>query len=332
MRRAIELSARGLGTTSPNPVVGAVLLDAAGQVVGEGFHAKAGGPHAEVVALGAAGFAARGGTAVVTLEPCNATGRTGPCVAALLAAGIRRVVYAASDPTPAGGGGEALRSAGVEVDSGLLASEAALVNEAWLHAVGAGRPFVVWKSATTLDGRVAAADGSSRWVTGPEARADVHLLRSQLDAVLVGSGTVLADDPQLTVRDDGGRVAGRQPLRVVLDRRGRVPVTARIRDEAAPSLVLHESDPGEALRLLYERGVRSVLLEGGPTMTAAFLACGLVDKVVAYIAPALLGEGPVAVAPFGVGSIGGARRFQITDVRLVGGDVRVTAYPAAEEG
>jgi diaminohydroxyphosphoribosylaminopyrimidine deaminase/5-amino-6-(5-phosphoribosylamino)uracil reductase len=330
MHRAIELSACGLGTTSPNPVVGAVILDRDGQVVGEGFHERAGGPHAEVVALAGAGPRARGGTAVVTLEPCRTTGRTPPCVQALRDAGVVRVRYAVADPTTAGGGGEELSAAGVDVVAGVLAEAAARVNESWLHAVRHGRPFVVWKSATTLDGRVAAADGSSRWITGPEARADVHRLRSQLDAVVVGSGTALLDDPQLTVRDGTGRAAGRQPLRVVLDRRGRVPVTARVRDDAAPSLVVHEPEPAAALAVLFDRGIRSVLLEGGPQLSAAFFAAGLVDKAICYIAPALLGEGPAAVAPFGVGSIEAAKRFRIDDVELVGGDVKVTAYPAEE--
>jgi diaminohydroxyphosphoribosylaminopyrimidine deaminase/5-amino-6-(5-phosphoribosylamino)uracil reductase len=330
MERAVELSARGLGTTSPNPVVGAVVVDRDGDIVGEGFHAKAGGPHAEVLALAAAGKQAAGGTVVVTLEPCNATGRTGPCVAALIEAEVSRVVYAVPDPTAAGGGGRALEAAGVTVEAGVLAERAASVNEAWLHAVTTARPFVVWKTATSLDGRVAARDGSSRWITGPEARADVHQLRAQLDAVVVGSGTVLSDDPELTVRDAGDRPAGRQPLRVVIDRRGRIPVTARVLNDAAPSLVVHAAEPAEVLSLLFERGIRSVLLEGGPQLAAAFLRAGLVDKVVAYVAPALLGEGPAAIGSIGVGSIEAARRLRVADVRQVGGDVRITAYPVEE--
>ena len=327
MRRAIELASRGLGSTSPNPVVGAVILDTDGTAAGEGYHQRAGGPHAEVIALAAAGAAARGGTVVVTLEPCSTTGRTGPCTSALLDAGIRRVVYAVSDPTPAGGGAAVLTAAGVEVSGGLLEADAARGNEAWLHAVRTSRPFVVWKTATTLDGRVAARDGSSRWITGEAAREDVHLLRSQLDAVVIGSGTALADDPELTVRDASGAPHGRQPLRVVLDRSGRVPVTARVRNTAAPSLVIHASGAEEALSTLYERGIRSVLLEGGPQVSAAFMAAGLVDKVICYIAPALLGEGPSAIAPFGVGSIEDARRFQIEETSRLGDDLKVVAYP-----
>ncbi|MFE7338872.1 bifunctional diaminohydroxyphosphoribosylaminopyrimidine deaminase/5-amino-6-(5-phosphoribosylamino)uracil reductase RibD, partial [Streptomyces fimicarius] len=215
MRRAITLAARGLGSTSPNPVVGCVITDAAGELAGEGFHQRAGGPHAEVHALRAAGERARGGTAYVTLEPCNHTGRTGPCAQALLAAGISRVVYAVGDPNPqATGGGATLRAAGVRAEQGLLADEAEAGNAAWLTSVRLGRPYVLWKYAATLDGRIAAADATSRWITSPEARADVHRLRAEADAVLVGSGTARTDDPQLGVRGIDGAT---QPLRVVVD-------------------------------------------------------------------------------------------------------------------
>lgn len=330
MRRAVARAAQGLGATSPNPVVGAVVLDADGTEIGAGHHERAGGPHAEVIALAAAGARARGGTVVVTLEPCRTTGRTGPCTEAILAAGVARVVYAVADPTPAGGGGQLLREAGLDVESEVLSAEAARLNEAWLHAVRHSRPFVVWKTATTLDGRVAARDGSSRWITGAPARADAHRLRSQLDAVLVGSGTVLVDDPELTARDPHGTPHERQPLRVVVDRRGRVPLTAKVLDLSAPSLLVHEDEPRAVLGLLFERGVRSVLLEGGPQLAAAFVAAGCVDKVISYIAPALLGEGPSAIAGFGVGSIDQARRFHIDEVSQLGADLRVVAYPVEE--
>ncbi|WSG12163.1 bifunctional diaminohydroxyphosphoribosylaminopyrimidine deaminase/5-amino-6-(5-phosphoribosylamino)uracil reductase RibD [Nonomuraea sp. NBC_01738] len=215
MARAVELAALGHGTTSPNPVVGCVVLDAAGNPAGEGHHAHAGGPHAEVVALEAAGERARGGTAYVTLEPCDHTGRTGPCTEALLRAGVSRVVYAVADPSPAAaGGGERLRGHGVEVERGVLEAEAEAVNIEWLTATRLGRPHVTWKLAATLDGRSAAADGTSQWITSPEARTDVHRLRARADAVVAGIGTVLADDPHLTARP---AVHGRAPLRVVLD-------------------------------------------------------------------------------------------------------------------
>jgi diaminohydroxyphosphoribosylaminopyrimidine deaminase/5-amino-6-(5-phosphoribosylamino)uracil reductase len=327
MRRALALSAEVLGTTSPNPPVGAVVLDQHGEPVGEGATSPPGGPHAEVAALLQAGTRAYGGTIVCTLEPCNHVGRTGPCTAAIAEAGLARVVYACDDETePAGGGGEVLRAAGIDVAAGVLAGEVAdgpLVG--WLHAQRTGRPFVTWKLATTLDGRAAAADGSSRWITGPEARADVHRLRSESDAVVVGIGTVLADDPALTVRPDPGH----QPLRVVVDSDGRTPAGAAVRDDAAETLILTERDtdrhdPAGVLRLLHERGVVTVLLEGGPTLAAAFLSAGLVDRVVVYIAPALLGAGPPTVAELGVGTISDALRLRLCEVTRVGDDVRLT--------
>jgi diaminohydroxyphosphoribosylaminopyrimidine deaminase/5-amino-6-(5-phosphoribosylamino)uracil reductase len=327
MRRALELSRRVLGTTSPNPPVGAVLLDQDGEPIGEGATAPPGGPHAEVVALLQAGTRANGGTLVCTLEPCNHVGRTGPCTAAILEAGVARVVYACDDPTePAGGGAAALRAGGVDVEGAVLQEEVADGPlAAWLHVHRSGRPFVTWKLAASLDGRAAAADGSSRWITGPEARADVHRLRAESDAVVVGIGTVLADDPELTVRPDPGR----QPIRVVVDSDGRTPPGARVRDGAAPSLVLTERDTGRhdpagVLRLLHERGVVSVLLEGGPTLAAAFMRAGLVDRVVAYVAPALLGSGPAAVGELGVGTIADAVRLRLCEVARVGDDVRLT--------
>lgn len=329
MRRAIDLAARALGATYPNPVVGAVVLDAAGEVAGEGWHAGWGQAHAEVVALRAAGERARGGTAVVTLEPCAHTGRTGPCVEALADGGIRRVVYAVRDPNPVAAGGAArLRDRGIEVEGDVLATEATRANEAWLHALRRGRPFVTWKFAATLDGRVAAADGTSRWITGAEARADAHRLRAECDAVLVGAGTVLTDDPHLTVRDGAGTPAERQPLRIVADRRGRVPATARILDGAAPTLVTAAADPRSLLAELHGREIRHLLLEGGPTLAGAFVRDGLVDRVVAYLAPALFGSGPAALADAGISSIDEALRLVPTDVGRVGDDIRVVAYPA----
>lgn len=326
MRRAVELAARGLGTTSPNPVVGCVVLASDGSVAGEGWHEYAGGPHAEIQALTAAGTKARGGTAVITLEPCSHTGRTGACTAALLAAEVKRVVHAVSDPNPIAAGGAALlRAAGVDVKGGLLASEAARGNEAWLHAVSRGRPFVIWKYAASLDGQVAAQDGTSRWITGEAARRDVHRLRAEVDAVAVGVGTVVADDPQLTVRTDPP--AGRQPFRVVFDRSGRTPTGARVRDAAAETLITPEA-PAAALQELRARGIVSVLLEGGPTLAGAFWASGLIDKVIGYVAPVLLGSGRYpAMAGAGVDTIAAAGRLRLDDVTRFGDDVRLTSYP-----
>jgi diaminohydroxyphosphoribosylaminopyrimidine deaminase/5-amino-6-(5-phosphoribosylamino)uracil reductase len=260
MRRAIELAARAVGATSPNPVVGCVVLDAAGRPVGEGHHARAGGPHAEVVALGRAGERARGGTAYVTLEPCAHTGRTGPCTEALLAAGVARVVIAVADPNPvAAGGAERLCAHGVRVDVGLLAEEAERGNEAWLTFMRLRRPHLTWKFAATLDGRSAAADGTSQWITSPEARADVHRLRAECDAIVAGIGTVLADDPRLTVRagaaepDATGSPAApgpagprRPPLRVVVDTGARTPPGARVLSGEVPTLVAVAADADTA--------------------------------------------------------------------------------------
>jgi diaminohydroxyphosphoribosylaminopyrimidine deaminase/5-amino-6-(5-phosphoribosylamino)uracil reductase len=325
MARARELGLRVLGTTSPNPAVGAVVLDAAGAVVGEGATAPPGGPHAEVQALAQAGERARGGTVVVTLEPCAHTGRTGPCADALIAAGVARVVVAVPEPTQlAGGGATRLRAAGIDVETGAERDEAATgALAAWLTAVREHRPHVVWKVATTLDGRVAAADGTSRWITGPQARAEVHRLRAGCDAVLVGSGTALADDPQLTVRDAEGRNAEHQPLRVVLDRRGRVPATARVHDDAAPTLVSTAPTPAALLAELHDRGVRRVLLEGGPTLAAAFLADGLDDEAVVHLAPQLLGAGAPMVGGLGISTITAALHLHVTDVTRLGGDVQI---------
>ncbi|MFB8117820.1 bifunctional diaminohydroxyphosphoribosylaminopyrimidine deaminase/5-amino-6-(5-phosphoribosylamino)uracil reductase RibD [Streptomyces sp. NPDC056465] len=350
MRRAIALAARGLGATSPNPVVGCVILDAAGEQAGEGFHQRAGGPHAEIHALREAGGRARGGTALVTLEPCNHTGRTGPCAQALIEAGVSRVLYAVADPNPqATGGADTLRAAGVQVEQGLLADEAEAGNTAWLTSVRLGRPYVLWKYAATLDGRIAAADATSRWITSPEARADVHRLRAEADAVVVGSGTARADDPQLGARGIGGAT---QPLRVVVDT-GATAVRpgSRVLDATAPTLVAVAGDadtghlPAEAvLRLpraatgpgldvqallaaLHERGIRSVLLEGGPVLAGSFVAAGAVDTVVGYLAPVLLGAGPAALADAGISTISQALRLDVTETVRIGPDLRITAVP-----
>jgi len=325
MRRALGLAA-SLGVPhGPNPRVGCVLLDTDGAIVADGHHRGIGTAHAEVDALRQAGDAARGGTAVVTLEPCNHTGRTGPCADALVAAGVARVVFAQTDPNPvAAGGAAALRAAGVEVEGGLLADEAEALNVAWTFAVTHGRPFVTWKAAATLDGRIAAADGTSRWITSELARAEVHELRAEVDAVVVGTGTVLADDPHLAVRRDGEVVAGRQPLRVVVGLRD-IPARARVLDDAAESLHIRTHDPREVLSELARREVRHVLLEGGPTLAAAFVRAGVVDAVRWYAAPALLGAGANALADAGMSTIAEALRLAVTGVALVGADVRIDA-------
>ncbi|MBO0868754.1 MAG: bifunctional diaminohydroxyphosphoribosylaminopyrimidine deaminase/5-amino-6-(5-phosphoribosylamino)uracil reductase RibD [Micromonosporaceae bacterium] len=338
MGRALQLAAAGLGETSPNPSVGAVILDATGRVVGEGRTAPPPGPHAEVQALAQAGERARGGTAVVTLEPCDHIGRTGPCSAALLQAGVARVVVGVPDPDPvAGGGVGTLRSAGVDVQLGVRAAEAEHGLRYWLTAVRRHRPYLIWKYASTMDGRAAAADGTSQWITSPEARHDVHLLRSTVDAIVAGVGTVLADDARLTVRAAPPKEPGlaRAPLRVVVDSRGRTPATARVRDAAAPTLIATADgigatadgrvDLAKLLATLYDRGVRGALLEGGPTLAGALLAAGAIDEVVAYLAPKLLGAGPAVLGPAGIGTLAGAAELELPEVTRVGTDVRITA-------
>jgi diaminohydroxyphosphoribosylaminopyrimidine deaminase/5-amino-6-(5-phosphoribosylamino)uracil reductase len=365
MARAVELAARGRGGTSPNPVVGCVIVDDDRGVVGEGFHAYAGGPHAEVVALREAGERASGGTAYVTLEPCDHTGRTGPCTDALLRAGVGRVVIAVTDPNPvAAGGVDKLRARGVQVDTGVLTEEAERVNEAWLTFIRRHKPHVTWKFAATVDGRSAAEDGTSQWITSPESRADVHRLRAESDAIMAGIGTVLADDPQLTVRtisgalhaltsgvaSGGGAAAeGREPLRVIVDTGARTPPGAWVLDGRAPTLVAVADDADVppyldniAVRLprtpygidlhalmaeLHRRQVVSVLLEGGPRLAGSFLAEGLIDRVVGYLAPALLGSGAAALGPAGVGTIGDIHRLEFEDVTRIGPDLRVVLRP-----
>jgi diaminohydroxyphosphoribosylaminopyrimidine deaminase/5-amino-6-(5-phosphoribosylamino)uracil reductase len=326
MRRAIALAELGLGSTSPNPIVGCVIVGPDGSVVGEGYHARAGEPHAEVNALQDAGGRAFGATAYVTLEPCRHTGRTPPCTRALIDAGVARVVFAIADPDPvAGHGGDELHAAGILVEEGLLADEAARSNTAWLHYVRTGRPFVTWKYAATLDGRVAAADGTSRWITGEAARHDVHLLRARSDAIVVGTGTVLADDPRLDVRLPAA-VDVNRPLRVVVGRR-EIPPASKVLDDAAPTVLLTEHDPQSVLAYLSGRDVVSVLLEGGPTLAGAFVAAGMVDRVVAYLAPALLGAGPAALGDAGIETLQSALRLHVDAVDLIGADIRIIATP-----
>lgn len=325
---AIAASEAVRGTTSPNPPVGCVILDATGSVAGIGATQPAGGPHAEVVALAAAGDRAHGGTAVVTLEPCVHHGRTPPCTEALLNAGITAVRYAVPDPNPAAAGGaKVLHEAGVHARRGPLTDDVRTGPlRAWLHYATTGRPHVTWKYAMTMDGRVAAADGTSRWISGPLSRAEVHELRQRIDAIVVGLGTVYADDPQLTARDADGKNIERQPLRVVVGT-GDLPPGARVGDDAAPTLHLRTRRPAEVLAAIAERGLVDVLLEGGPTLAGAFLHAGLVDRILAYVAPLLLGSGAAALGDAGVVTITGAHRFRVEGVTMSGSDVRISAVP-----
>jgi len=330
MRRALELAQRG-PAHGPNPRVGCVLLDPDGRPVAEGFHRGAGTPHAEAAALTAArasGVDPRGTTAVVTLEPCAHHGRTGPCADALIEAGVAAVHIAVSDPNPvATGGADRLRAAGIEVTAGTLADQGEELLRPWLHAMRTGRPYVTLKLATSLDGRVAAADGTSRWITGPQARAHAHAVRAQVDAIAVGTGTALTDDPSLTARTVDGGLVRHQPLRVVVGRRA-VPDDARLRGPGGPLLHLPDHDPDAVLAELARREVRHVLVEGGPTLATALLAADAVDELHAYVAPVLLGAGATAVGDLGVTTIGEAARFTTHDVTRLGDDVLLVARRA----
>lgn len=325
MQQAMDLAA-ATRDPKPNPRVGCVLLSGDGTVIATGAHDGPGTPHAEVIALAVAGDRARGATAVVTLEPCNHRGRTGPCTQALIDAGVARVVFGQSDPNPqAAGGAKVLRAAGVMVTEGFLSGAAEQLNSGWTRAMTRRRPDVTWKLAATLDGWVAASDGSSKWITGVAAREQVQQLRAEHDAVLVGTTTVLTDDPELTARTGGG---GPQPWRVVMGQRS-VPAEARVR-MAEPMdrfWQIPTRDPEFALQQLLRREIHSVLLEGGPSLAGSFLRAGLVDRIVWYTAPALLGAGRPAVTDLGITSIGGAVRLELLDVQRVGDDVRIDLRP-----
>ncbi|MEO8108012.1 MAG: bifunctional diaminohydroxyphosphoribosylaminopyrimidine deaminase/5-amino-6-(5-phosphoribosylamino)uracil reductase RibD [Actinomycetes bacterium] len=324
MTRALAIASESDRATHPNPRVGAVLIDPDGQVVGTGLHRGPGQAHAEAAAIAAAGPAARGATAVVTLEPCSHFGRTGPCTDALVAAGVDRVVFAQSDPNPlAAGGAAVLRANGIDVEGDVLADEARKLNPIWSYAMERRRPLVTWKFAATVDGRVAAADGTSRWISGDHSRAEVHTLRGSADAVLVGTGTVLADDPQLTARRADGSLMPNQPLRVVVGRRD-LPTAAHVLDRSAPTLVWANAELSALLDELFARDVHDALLEGGPTLAAAFLRADLVDRVVAYVGPKVLGSGPTVVGSLGTHTMSQARPLHFDDVRRSGDDIRWT--------
>lgn len=326
MQLALDQAQAVKGSTYPNPPVGAVILTSDGEIAGVGATLPAGGAHAEVVALRAAGDQAAGGTAVVTLEPCNHHGRTPPCVDALLAAGIAAVVYAVDDPNPvAAGGAGRLRSAGVAVTGGVSAKEVSggPLRE-WLHKRRTGTPHVTWKFATSIDGRSAAADGSSQWITSSAARADLHRRRAAADAIIVGTGTVFADNPSLTARLPDGSLAPQQPLRVIVGEREISPESAVLSSDSA-TLLLRTRDPIEVIRALAER--TDILLEGGPTLAGAFLRAGVVHRILAYVAPILLGGPVTAVDDVGVASIASALRWNYDGVQRIGPDLLLSLVP-----
>lgn len=326
MRLAIEQSALVKGTTYPNPPVGAVILDAAGEVVGVGGTEPAGGDHAEILALRRAGDLAAGGTVVVTLEPCNHYGKTPPCVNALLDAKVATVVYAVADPNPEAAGGAArLEEAGVAVRSGVLADEVAggPLRE-WLHKQRTGLPHLTWKYASSVDGRSAAADGSSQWISSEASRLDLHRRRGACEAIVVGTGTVLADDPALTARLPDGSLAERQPLRVVVGMR-EIPSEAKVLNDDSRTMLIRTHDPMEVLKAVSDR--TDVLLEGGPTLAGAFLRAGAVDRILAYVAPTLLGGPVTAVDDVGVSTIARALRWQFDGIERAGPDVILSLVP-----
>lgn len=358
MREALRQAQLGLGRTSPNPPVGSVIATAEHGLIARGYHHRAGEPHAEAMALREAGEAARGATLYCTLEPCCHHGRTPPCAQAIIDAGVARVVYAATDPDIrcAGEGEAALRAAGLDVTAGLLAGEVAELYEPYFKHKQTGQPFVTLKLAMTLDGKVATRTGDSRWITGEPARALVHRWRDETDAVLVGVGTVLADDPQLTAR--GPKLDDREPMRVVVDTQARTPVTAQVLATAGHCLIAVGPDaPAERVSALRDAGaevvdrevasdgklslqallahlgqrnIMSVLCEGGPRLAAGLVRDGLVDKYRLFYAPKLVGaEGLPAFGPLGLQQMSEAVGLELRAVERVGEDLLVTAYPTA---
>ena len=322
MQRAISMGEKGLGKTAPNPIVGAVIIDGAGNVVGEGFHDRVNSAdHAEVVAIKAAGDKAKGATIVVTLEPCNHSGATGPCTQAIIDAGITSVVYAVSDPNAvAAGGAQALKAAGVNVISGVLEAEAAYSNRAWLMKIKKNRPFFTWKVATTLDGKVAAADGTSKWITNERSRADVQVLRRAADAILVGTNTVIADDPHLIPRGDFDGYAG-NPIRVICGEQ-EIPKDSHIFDDAAETVVVKTKDLDLLVEKLNDLGINHVFVEAGPTLASAMLDHCLMDELVMYQAPSLLGSGKGFFTFDHPSTISNQMRLDHMSTEVLDGDVK----------
>ena len=322
MQRAIALAEKGLGKTAPNPIVGAVIIDVAGNVVGEGFHDRVKSPdHAEVVAIKAAGKKAKGATIVVSLEPCNHTGSTGACVQAIIDAGITTVVFAVADPNPvAAGGAQALKAAGINVVSGVLEIEAAFSNRAWLMKIKKKRPFFTWKVAATLDGKVAAADGTSKWITNEVSRADVQVLRRQADAILVGTNTVIVDNPHLIPRGEFAGYAS-NPIRVVCGEQ-ELPKDSAVFDSAAQTVVVKSKDLDVLVEKLNELGVNHVFVEAGPTLASAMVDHCLMDELVIYQAPTFLGTGKLFFAFDYPTTITDQMRMDHISTQVLDGDVK----------
>jgi len=320
MQRAIALSENALGRTAPNPIVGAVIVGADGSVIAEGFHDRQkSADHAEVVALKIASDRAAGSTMYVTLEPCNHTGTTGPCTQAIIDAGIATVVYAVADPnTVAAGGAAVLKSAGIEVVAGVGADEATHSNRAWLTKVTKGRPFITWKVAATLDGKVAASDGTSKWITNEASRADVQKVRRGADAIMVGTQTVIADDPHLIPRDG---LAGNNPLRIVCGTQ-ELPKGAQVFDGAAPTKVIASKDLKVIASEISATGANHILLESGPTLATALLQAGMLDELMVYQGASVLGAGKSFVADLGITNLDSAMSMVRISTETFGDDVK----------
>ncbi len=322
MQRAIALSEKGLGKCAPNPIVGAVILDTSGKIVGEGFHDRMKSKdHAEVVAIKSTGDLAKGATMVVTLEPCNHTGSTGPCTQAIIDSGISTVVFAVKDPNAiAAGGADALRAAGIKVIDGVLTKEASYANRAWLTKVKKSRPYFVWKVATTLDAKIAASDGTSKWISNEISRDDVQRLRRESDAILVGTNTVASDNPHLIPRGDFSGYS-RNPIRVIFGERD-LPADSKVFDDAAETVHVKSRDLSKLVTKLNELNINQVFVEAGSKLASAMVAAGLMDELVIYQAPALLGSGKSFFADESKSTIEDQMRLQHVSTEVLAGDIK----------
>jgi len=317
MARAIECASYGLGKTFPNPIVGAVITSATGEFISEGFHQ--GGDHAEVVAIKSAKVIPAGAIIYITLEPCNHYGKTPPCVDAIIDSGIKKVVYAVGDPNPvAAGGTERLQKSGIEVESGIGEVQARHENRAWLTKIEKNRPRITWKIASTMDGKIAAADGSSKWITGELARADVAEIRSQSDAIVTSTSTVIADDPLLTSKG-----MGHNPVRIVMGM-SKISKNSQILGTDAETIIIKSRDPKELMSLAKDRGFNQILIESGPTFGTALLSADLIDEIILFQAPTFLGSGTPSIGDLGITSISGRLDFEIADAEVIGADLKIT--------
>jgi len=327
MARAIERARLGLGKTFPNPIVGAVITSATGEFISDGFHQ--GADHAEVIAIKAAKEIPAGSTIYVSLEPCSHHGKTPPCVDAIIKAGISKVIYAVSDPNPvASGGAERLHAAGIEVISGLNEIQARYENRAWLTKIEKQRPRITWKIASTMDGKVAASDGSSKWITGEPARADVALMRSQADAIVTSTATVKADDPLLTSKG-----AGSNPVRIVMGTT-EIASESKVLGNDSETVLIKSHDFKDLIKVANERGFNQLMIEAGPTLGTALLRADLIDEIVLFQAPTFLGAGLSAIGDLGITNIAGRLDFEISDVEVIGADLKITLVKSsnAERG